>query len=235
MGDVIGQVREKLEQGANGEVRRSGEKFFREKVRMYGLKTAAVTKIAKAFFKSVGKGPKEEIFGLCEELWKSGMMEESFIACNWSYGLRDCYSEEDFAVFERWVNCYVSNWAACDTLCNHTIGAFVERFPRYVENLKEWTASDNRWVRRASAVSLIVPARKGLFKEEVFQIADRLLPDEDDLVRKGYGWLLKVAGSHHQREVFDFVMSRRDVIPRTALRYAIEKMSPEMRKEAMKR
>jgi len=90
-------------------------------------------------------------------------------------------------------------------------------------------------VKRAAAVSLIVPAKKGQFLKDVFEISDLLLLDEDDLVQKGYGWLLKVASHLHQKEVFDYVMKNKENMPRTALRYAIEKMPQSLRKEAMKR
>jgi len=80
-----------------------------------------------------------------------------------------------------------------------------------------------------------VPAKKGQFLKDVFEISDLLLLDEDDLVQKGYGWLLKVASHLHQKEVFDYVMKNKENMPRTALRYAIEKMPQSLRKEAMKR
>src|SRR4030066_302914 len=176
---------------------------------------------------------KSEIFVLCEKLWQSGYMEESYIACNWSYYIHKDYKPEDFKVFEKWVNYYVSNWASCDTLCNHTIGTIVEMYPKYLPDLKKWTKSKNRWVRRASAVSLIIPARKGKFLKDIFEIADILLLDQDDLVQKRYGWVLKEARKLHQKEVFDYVIKNKKVIPRTALRYAIEKMLKELKVKAM--
>jgi 3-methyladenine DNA glycosylase AlkD len=84
-------------------------------------------------------------------------------------------------------------------------------------------------------VTLILPARKGLFLKEVFEISDRLLEDGDDMVQKGYGWMLKEASKKHQPEVFDYVMGKKALMPRTALRYAIEKMPAEMRRRAMTR
>lgn len=82
-------------------------------------------------------------------------------------------------------------------------------------------------MKRAAAVTLIVPARKGQFLSDIFGIADILLTDKDDMVQKGYGWMLKAASEVHEREVFDYVGSRKAVMPRTALRYAIEKMPAE--------
>jgi 3-methyladenine DNA glycosylase AlkD len=178
---------------------------------------------------------KKEIFGICEELFASGFMEESFIACNWSYNLNKIYEEKDFLIFEDWLEKYVDNWATCDTLCNHTIGAFVDRFPSYIQELKKWAKSDNRWIKRASSVTLIIPARKGKFLKDIFEIADILINDKDDLVQKGYGWMLKSASESHQKEVFDYVIKNKKIMQRTALRYAIEKMPKELRKKAMEK
>jgi 3-methyladenine DNA glycosylase AlkD len=233
--DIIVTIRKELKRNADEATRQSGKRFFKEKVKLHGVKTAAVSAIAKKTFRTVRNGGKEAVLRICEGLWESGFMEESFIACHWSYELRDQYLPGDFAVFERWVSTHVRNWASCDTLCNHSIGTFIEMYPEYAAGLLQWTGSDNRWVRRASAVSLIIPARKGLFMREIFEIAERLLRDEDDLVQKGYGWLLKAASAAHEEEVYRFVLDRRDAMPRTALRYAIEKMPAHMKKEAMRR
>jgi len=90
-------------------------------------------------------------------------------------------------------------------------------------------------MRRAAAVSLIIPARKGKFLDEIFRIADILLTDTDDLVQKGYGWMLKAASQAHQEEVFAYVMLNKNVMPRTALRYAIEKIPPAWKEKAMEK
>jgi len=80
---------------------------------------------------------------------------------------------------------------------------------------------------------LIVPARKGLFLKDIFEIADILHSDPDDMVQKGYGWMLKAASQAHQEKVFNYVMSRKATMPRTSLRYAIEKMPAELKARAM--
>ncbi|MDD2324083.1 MAG: DNA alkylation repair protein, partial [Bacteroidales bacterium] len=79
----------------------------------------------------------------------------------------------------------------------------------------------------------IVPARKGKFLNDIFAIADLLLNDPDDMVQKGYGWMLKVASQRHESEIFSYVMKNKNAMPRTALRYAIEKMPDALRRAAM--
>jgi 3-methyladenine DNA glycosylase AlkD len=106
-------------------------------------------------------------------------------------------------------------------------------YPGKIADLKKWAKSKNRWMRRAAAVSLIVPARKGLFLSDIFEIAGLVLQDADDMVQKGYGWMLKSASQAYQKEVFDFVVTNKALMPRTSLRYAIEKMPEELKVTAM--
>lgn len=233
MDQVILHIRQKLKEGSDEEIRKKGEYFFKEDVKLYGLKNGDVQKLGKEILKELPDKSKKRIFSLCEELWKSGYMEESFIACHWSYYVRKSFVPEEIALFERWIDSYVSNWASCDTFCNHTVGELIEKFPECLVNLKKWAVSENRWMRRAAAVSLIVPARKGKFQDDIFEIAAILLTDKDDMVRKGYGWMLKAASEADHKRVYDFVMKNRNMMPRTAFRYAIEKMPADMRAKAM--
>jgi 3-methyladenine DNA glycosylase AlkD len=233
--DVLAAVRQELQQNADEKTRESSQRFFKEKVKVHGVKSALVKKIAAKYLREIKDRDKKEIYSLCENLLQADYGEEAFVAFEWAYSLQRKYVPEDFAVFERWVDQYVDNWAKCDTLCNHTLGSFVEMYPEFIGNLRSWARSENRWLRRASAVTLILPARKGLFLNEIFEISDILLMDRDDMVQKGYGWMLKEASKKHQVEVFDYVMRWKAKMPRTALRYAIEKMPLEMRRKAMER
>lgn len=235
MNDIIDKIRIELQKNSDEKSQTTSQNFFKEKIKLYGVKAPTVRKISKEYFKLIKELTKSEIFDLCESLWQSGFIEESFIACNWSYYIHKKYEPADFEVFDRWIHNYVTNWASCDTLCNHTIGEFIETFPEYLERLKDFAKSDNRWVRRASAVSLIIPARKGKFLKDIIEIADILLLDKDDLVQKGYGWMLKAASESDQQVIFEYVIKNKSVMPRTALRYAIEKMPKEMKSQAMER
>lgn len=235
MDPVISQIRQELKNQADPELRKNSQRFFKEEIRCYGVKTATVIAIAKKYWKEVKGRQKQEIFSLCEELYKSGYMEESFIVSNWAHALSGRYEQEDLVVFRHWIDTYITNWASCDGFCNHAMGSFIEQYPEYIDELKCWTQSQNRWMRRAAAVSLIIPAKRGKFFNEAIEIADVLLTDTDDMVRKGYGWLLKEASRMHQNEVFDYVMKNKRVMPRTALRYAIELMPRELKAGAMKK
>jgi 3-methyladenine DNA glycosylase AlkD len=233
--EIISGIRQDLKEAVNEKTSVDYSRYFKEPVKYYGVETNKVSRIAKKWFSEIRLLDKKEILALCDELFKSDFNEEAFIASELSYLIHDRFEERDFVIFEKWIDNYINNWAKCDSLCNHTVGAFIEKYPDYIKHLKQWTKSNNRWVRRASAVSLIIPAKQGKFLKDIFEIADSLLLDKDDLVQKGYGWLLKDASIQHQREIFDYVMKNKKVMPRTALRYAIERFPADLRKKAMEK
>jgi 3-methyladenine DNA glycosylase AlkD len=235
MQSILAQIRADLATNANEKNLEGAKRYFKEQIKIYGVKTSTVEKIAKQYWPQVKTYGKQEIFALCEELLRSDFMDETFIVSAWMPRYIHYLEPEDLAIFKRWIECYINNWAKCDSFCNHTIGDLIQKYPQLVVEVKSWAKSNNRWMKRASAVSLIVPAKRGLFLSDTFEICDTLLQDKDELVQKGYGWLLKEESRLHQKEVFDYVLKNRKVMPRTALRYAIELMPKELKVEAMKK
>ncbi|MDR0194573.1 MAG: DNA alkylation repair protein [Myroides sp.] len=235
MKEVLADVRQTLQDYVEPSLIVASARFFKEdeQPKEYGVAKDILSKIGRELFNDVKSSSKEEIYTLCNELWKSLYFEEAYIACIVTKRLSRQYQAKDIKWFQSWVENYVSNWASCDTLCCSTIGPLLIQYPDLVIRLKHWALSSNRWMRRAAAVSLVVPARKGLFLEEVFEIATILLKEQDDLVQKGSGWMLKEASKVHQEKVFKYVVKHKAVMPRTTLRYAIEKLPIALKKEAM--
>jgi 3-methyladenine DNA glycosylase AlkD len=212
------------------------QQFFREKLEQpIGLKVPVLRKVSNKCYREVRQLPPKEILKLCDGVLASNVRYTRFIAFEWASKLSDRFQRSDFNRFQTWLKKYIDNWGNCDHLCGSVIGQLLLRYPDLVHKTDHWTRSRNRWLRRASAVSLIVPVRKKLLLTEIFARADVLLTDSDDMVQKGYGWMLKEAGNLFPDEVFDFVMARKDRMPRTALRYAIEKFPAARRRQALAR
>lgn len=235
MSKIIQAIREDLKAAADEKTTQSFQRFFKEQATFYGVKTPTVGKIAKKHLRQIKNLSKAEIFSLCEELYRSDYTEEAFIVAFWLPNLIDKLEPSDLLIFKGWIERYIDNWAKCDGFCNHTIGDLLQKYPDCVVEVKSWAKSENRWLKRASAVSLILPAKRGDFLMDAFEISDMLLQDPDDMVQKGYGWLLKEESRKHQKEVFAYVLRNRYVMPRTALRYAIELMPKALKAEAMKK
>ena len=235
MNSVVQNIRKELMENVDAKTRNSFKRFFKEEVKCYGVKPGIVNKIAKKYWNEINHRGKGEIFKICEELYSSDYTEDAFIVSFWGEHFKFFVNAEDLAVFENWIQKYINNWSKCDGLCNHAVGDLIMKYPNEVDELKRWAKSDNRWLRRASSVSLIVPAKKGDFLKEAFKICNILLTDEDDMVQKGYGWLLKEESRNHQEEVFGYVIENKDKMPRTALRYAIELLPKDLRSKAMEK
>ena len=81
-------------------------------------------------------------------------------------------------------------------------------------------------MRRACAVSLLVSIRRNDYKAiDPLQISDLLMKDGHYLVLKGYGWMLKELSLKEPELVFEYLMKNKDIMPRIAFRYAMQKMS----------
>jgi 3-methyladenine DNA glycosylase AlkD len=214
--------------------RKNYQRFFKEKLAQpESIALDYLRKISATVYRDFRKTPVNERLALCDALLKDGTDYSRFFAFDWAHkSIKECKAGE-FRRFERWLKSYVNNWASCDHLCCGVIGELVSANPGLVPKTRRWAKSKNRWLRRASAVALIPGLRESIEVRDGFATADLLLGDEDDMVRKGCGWMLKEATKRFQREVFSYVMTNRDKMSRTTLRYAIEKLPTGMKTRAM--
>jgi len=118
-------------------------------------------------------------------------------------------------------------------LCPDSVGALLVRFPELVAQIKTWARSPNRWVRRASLVSFIRLARKGDYLDAIYEISASLFADSDDLIQKANGWLLREAGKADRQRLEKFLLQHGPEIPRTTLRYAIERFDEKKRESIL--
>ena len=232
---IITDIIRELKASVDERYKSAQQWFFKEGIELYGVRVGVVRKIGRDFFREIELKDKKHVFELCEELLEIERQETKIIAWQWARKMNGEFVSGDFRVFERWLKKYVSNWASCDGLCTGPLGDLLVMYPELIKKTVVWRRSRNRWVRRAAAVILILPVKSKQNLKDVFKAADDLLLDDDDMVQKGYGWMLKEASNKYKKEVFDFVMKRKDRMPRTALRYAIEKMPKSWRSEAMEK
>src|SRR5208283_5152550 len=158
MNSILAQIRDELKANTDQQIQRSFQRFFKEQVKYYGVKTEVVGKIAKKYWKQVKNLDKQTIFKLCEELYRSDYTEEAFIVSFWLPNYIEHLEPSDLATFKVWIEHYINNWAKCDSFCNHTIGDLIQKYPESLSEIKSWVQSMIRWLKRAAAVSLIVPA-----------------------------------------------------------------------------
>jgi 3-methyladenine DNA glycosylase AlkD len=126
-----------------------------------------------------------------------------------------------------------ANWATTDSMCGALIGPLLVKYPELIPKMRTWSRHRNMWVRRASIVGLLHPMRRGEALDLVYEIANRLDADPEDLIQKGVGWGLREAGKIDGPRLSRYLRANVAVIPRTTFRYAIERFSPAERRRLL--
>ena len=146
--------------------------------------------------------------------------------------------KKDEALRKELFNLYLSqterinNWDLVDLSCRFIIGEYLLDKSRDI--LYQLAQSPLLWDNRIAIVSTYAFIRKGQL-EDTYALSDLMMYHPHDLMHKAIGWMLREAGKRDSERLYDYVMSHRADMPRTMLRYAIEKFSPKERTILMKR
>jgi 3-methyladenine DNA glycosylase AlkD len=148
---------------------------------------------------------------------------------------RRAFTPRLLPVWKRWlVSNQSANWATTDSICGSLIGPLLVAHPGLVPHVVRWSGDGNLWVRRASAVSLIPLVRKGEKLDAAYRVARRLHADPEDLIQKAVGWMLREAGKADPDRLERYLRSNGPRIPRTTVRYAIERFPASKRRALLK-
>lgn len=120
----------------------------------------------------------------------------------------------------------VNNWNLVDSSAHLIIGAHLLSANKSL--LLKLAASPDLWERRIAIVATLYFIRHGQL-EWTFKIAEKLLADKHDLIHKSVGWILREAGKKDIHKLTHFLDKYTAIMPRTMLRYAIEKLSPSQK------
>jgi 3-methyladenine DNA glycosylase AlkD len=137
--------------------------------------------------------------------------------------------------WKRWLaSGHSSNWATTDAICGYLIGPLVLSHPALASTVARWAGHSCLWVRRAAAVGLIASVHGGAGLGLAYGVATRLRSDREDLIQKAVGWMLREAGKADPARLERYLLSGGAKIPRTTLRYAIERLPPAKRRVLLK-
>ena len=127
---------------------------------------------------------------------------------------------------------HVNSWDLVDLSAPKIVGAYLEKEDRAI--LYELAESESLWERRVSILATHHFIKQKDFKDAL-KISEILLKDEEDLIHKAVGWMLREIGKEDQSVLEKFLKKHKAKMPRTMLRYAIEKFDEEARKEYMEK
>lgn len=127
----------------------------------------------------------------------------------------------------------INNWDLVDLSAPKIMGEYLLMAPKDIKIIEQLSKEDSMWSRRIAILSTYAFIRAGQFSQTL-KFAKQYLSDKEDLMHKATGWMLREVGKRDVNVLRRFLMTYRKQMPRTMLRYAIEKFSPSERKAFMK-
>ncbi len=201
-----------------------------DQVRVIGVKSARVREIlADAHGRVRGRWVLRDAVTFCELCVKRREMEIRGVGTALLGKFEEVYEACLLHRVQRWLaaGC-LDNWASVDSMAGNVVSPLLERFPQLVPELLAWRTSHSLWCRRMSVVALVPFARRGRWLDEAYGVVAALLGDREDLMHKAMGWLLREAGKTDAKRLERFLLEHGAAVPRTTLRYAIERFpAPE--------
>ncbi len=230
---VVEQIQEAMRAVATSERAKAGQWFFKTGVGQYGEgdKFLGVTvpqqrKIAKQFYKTLS-------LEAMEQMLKSPWHEERLTAL---FMLVLTYQKGDEFKKAQVANLYlantkrVNNWDLVDSSAGYILGPWLEGSPYKIQTLTKLALSKNLWERRIAILATSYYIGRGS-ADEALQIIEILKHDKHDLIQKAVGWMLREIGKRVDEKVLKkFLDENVASLPRTTLRYAIERLPEAKRK-----
>ena len=216
------RIRRFLKDGGSAEHAAGVQWFFKEEIKSHGWRAADLRRAMRLRRKEIlREHDLAFLVKVADELFSGRILEEKIAAVLLLENLDAKFGDREFRMFEQWLG-RISSWADHDALVHCLIAPMVAANPVRLKNVFRWAKSPDRWHRRAACVALIKGARARMFFPEIVRLSNFLLADDDDMVRKGLGWLLRETTKYDAKRTIPYLMKIRGRAPRLVLRTACE-------------
>ena len=230
---VATQIRRALKAGGSAEHAAGVQWFFKDEIKSHGWYTADLRRASVRFRREVRKEYRLDfLIEVADRLFSGSVLEEKVAAVFLLEKLDGEFEDREFKQFESWLD-RITSWSDHDSLVHDLIAPMVVAKPARAKTVFRWARSSNRWRRRAACVALIRGARAKMFFPEIKKLSDSLLTDEDDMVQKGLGWLLRETAKFDAKRTVPYLMKIRGRAPRLVLRTACETLPEAVRKRIL--
>jgi 3-methyladenine DNA glycosylase AlkD len=232
---IADHIRRVLKDGGSAPHSKEVQHFFKEVIQSRGWRTAELRKVAVRFRRSIAnERGLPFVVQVADDLFSGRVLEEKVFAVFLLEGQTGSFGPREFKMFSSWLD-RVTSWADHDGLAHYLLSPMVCAEAKYCPEVFRWTRSRNRWSRRAACVALIRGAREKKLFPEIVRTSEALLADEDDMVQKGLGWLLREAAKYDARKTVPYLMKIRNRAPRLVLRTACETLPTAVKMQVLTR
>ena len=226
---TVDQIRSALQKLRNDEKAQVLQRFFKTGPGQYGEGDIFLG-ISVPDLRSLVRQNKDARLSDIKQLIKSKFHEERVLALMM---LVQAYSKGDEAqkksIYELYLKStkFINNWDLVDVSAPHIVGHYLS--DKSKEPLYGLAKSESLWERRIAIIATACFIRRGEFADTL-RISKLLLSDKEDLIHKAVGWMLREVGNRDLASEERFLIAHYKRMPRTMLRYAIEKF-PEPRRQ----
>lgn len=230
---VADEIRHTLNAGGSATRSTSVQRFFKEEVQSHGWRTADLRRASIRWRREIlQQSDLKFLLRVADNLFAGTINDEKNVAVFLLENIIAGFGDEEFELLESWLP-RISNWSDHDALVHYLIAPMMVAKPARARRVFRWAKSPNRWYRRAACVALIQGTRRKMFFSEITKLGERLLSDQDDMVQKGLGWLLRETAKADARSTLPYLLSIRERAPRLVLRTACETLSGGIRKRVL--
>ncbi len=213
---------------------RGVQQYFKHEIVALGITAPALRAFVQARTAGLrGHWRASRAIELCDRLFREPELEIRGAGILFLAGFRRELTPALLPVAKRWCRQRLDNWALVDSFCGSVLSPLFDRHPEVEHTLAVWSRAKSLWVRRAALVTLVPFARRGQRLDLVYRLAREHLADPEDLLHKALGWVLREAGKRDPPRLRRFLLRHGPAIPRTTLRYAIERFAPAERAELL--
>jgi 3-methyladenine DNA glycosylase AlkD len=206
------------------------QRYFKQTITALGIETRKLRAYADQQAKHVrGTWRVSDAADCCDRLLREPELEIRGSGILLLAAFRRDFTASLLAPAKRWLDARLDNWALVDSFCSSVLSPLLHQEPRVEATLRRWSGEQELWVRRAVLVTLVPFARRGRYLDLAYELASEHLADSEDLMHKATGWLLREAGKTNANRLRRFLLQQGPSIPRTALRYSIERFSEQDR------
>jgi len=233
---IADHIRRVLKDGGSAPHSQEVQHFFKEEVQSRGWYAAELRKFAVRFRRSiVRERGMDFLVQVANELFSGRILEEKVMAVLLLEKQTKNFGDDEFQLFASWLD-RVSSWADHDALVHDLLAPMVAADPARCRQVFLWAKSPNRWRRRAACVALIRGTRERQFFSQIVRLSNQLLQneEEDDMVLKGLGWLLRETAKADAKRTVPYLMKIREKTPRLVLRTACETLPAATRKQVLR-
>jgi len=238
----IVRLQSDLKEISSDEKAESSRRYFPNGIHCIGATAADLKLIISRFHSDNIELTAQDMLSITESLLNCYQYHEEVLI---AFGLinkfvKKNYDDDLLLRFEYWLEHYTTNWSQVDDLCIKTIYQFLLARPHLIEKTQHWASSNVSWCRRGGNVVWVKLIKRKIGKcnyylntKLIFNNCTLLLADDDEFVQKSIGWLLKATSVHHQEDVMSYIQNNFTKMTRPTIRYAIEKMDSDTRKQLL--